>query len=258
MVKAYTPKDIEMMAEGGAKLATIRSELAKMVQPGATPLEIEKRAQDLIKKQGGRPSFQMVKNYRWATCININAGVVHGVPTARPFVSGDIVSIDVGMFYRGAASSAYKGFHTDTSVTIPVDGIDKKTQRFLRVGYETLNLAIRQATAGNRISDISKTIQNNLEKNRYSPVRALTGHGIGRKLHEEPQIPCFWDAGVQDGETIPEGAVLAIEVIYTAGSSDLVLSGEDGWTIATKDGKIAGLFEETVAVTSEGPRILTA
>lgn len=255
MIKAHIPEDIEIMAQGGKKLAVIRDILAKMVAAGVTPLEIEKKAQELIGKTGGEPSFETAKNsqgeqYRWAICININEGVVHGIPTARPFVPGDIVSIDVGMFH--------KGFHTDTSVTVPVAGIDKKTQRFLQVGYETLNLAISQAKVGNRISDISKTIQNNLEKNGYSPVRALTGHGIGKNLHEEPQIPCFWDANGKDGEVIPEGAVLAIEVIYTAGSPDLVLSGEDGWTIATKDGKIAGLFEETVAITAKGPRVLTA
>lgn len=250
MIKAHTPEDIETMAQGGAKLAVIRDTLAKMVAAGVSPLDIEKKAQELILKTGGKPSFQMVKNYRWATCININEGVVHGIPTGRAFVRGDIVSIDVGMFY--------KGFHTDTSVTVPVDRIDKKTQKFLQVGQETLIRAISQAKLGNRISDISKTIQSNLERNGYSPVRALTGHGIGKNLHETPQIPCFWDAGVKDGEVISEGAVLAIEVIYAAGSSDLVLSGEDGWTIATKDGKIAGLFEETVAATRKGPRVLTA
>lgn len=249
MIKAKTPEEIEIMAQGGAKLAIVRDTLAKMVAVGVTPLDIEKKAQGLIVKAGGKPSFQMVKNYHWATCININEGVVHGIPTARPFVPGDIVSLDVGMFY--------KGFHTDTSVTVPVGGIDPKTQKFLETGKGALKAAIHEAFPGNRVSHISQAMQKILEAEGYSPVRALIGHGIGRNLHEEPQIPCFWEGAVEAGEKIPTGAVFAIEVIYTAGSPDLVRL-EDRWTIATKDGKIAGLFEETVAVTAKGPRVLTA
>lgn len=254
MIIVKTPQEIKIMAEAGSKLANIRNTLAQMVQPGITPLEIEKRAQGLIKKQGGRPSFQMVKNYRWATCININDGVVHGIPTPIPFKEGDLVSIDVGMLY--------KGLHTDTSVTVlasptggPSGKIDNRLDKFLEVGKIALASAINNARPGNKVSDIAKSVQVEVEKHGYSPVRALTGHGIGKKLHEEPQIPCFWERGIQD-TVLPEGAVLAIEVIYTMGEPDLVLS-EDNWTLRTKDGTIAGLFEETVAVVPNGHLVLT-
>lgn len=254
MIIVKTPQEIKIMAEGGVKLAKIRSELAKMVTPGVTPLEIEQKAQELIKTHGGEPSFQMVKNYHWATCININDGVVHGVPTSIPFKEGDLVSIDVGMLY--------KGLHTDTSVTVPAlpaggpsGKIDNRLDKFLEVGKIALASAINNAKPGNKVSDIAKSVQIEVEKHGYSPVRALTGHGIGKKLHEDPQIPCFWEKGMQDS-VLPEGAVLAIEVIYTMGEPDLALS-EDNWTLRTKDGTIAGLFEETVAVVPDGPLVLT-
>ena len=237
------------MAEGGKKLANIRNELAKMVAPGATPLDIEKKAQELIKTHSGQPSFQMVKNYLWATCININDGVVHGIPNNIPFKRGDAVSIDVGMYY--------KGFHTDTSITVPSGKIDNKLDKFLEVGRIALTCAISKAKAGNDVFDISQNIQNIVEKHGFLPIRALTGHGVGKELHEEPQIPCFWESGMGRGEVLVEGAVLAIEVIYTMGKPDLV-QDQDNWTIRTKDGKIAGLFEETVAVTRDGPLVLTA
>lgn len=247
MIQVKTPQEIKVMTEGGSKLANIRNRLAKMVAPGTTPLEIEQKAQELIKNQGGQPSFQMVKNYRWATCININDGVVHGIPTSTPFKEGDLVSIDVGMFY--------KGFHTDTSVTLPAGATDARLEKFLEVGRLALTSAIGQAKPGNKVSDISKAIQSMVKKHGYSAVRALTGHGIGKNLHEEPQIPCFWEKSMQD-MILPEGAVLAIEAIYTMGEPDLVLS-EDNWTLRTKDGTMAGLFEETVAVVPDGPLVLT-
>lgn len=247
MITIKTPEELKVMAEGGSKLAIIRNALAKMVLQGSTPLDIEKKAQELIDRAGGKPSFQMVKNYNWATCININDGVVHGIPTSIPFKEGDLVSIDVGMLY--------KGFHTDTSITISSGKIDNRLDKFLEVGKIALTFAINKAKPGNKVSDIAKSIQAEVEKDGYSPIRALTGHGIGKKLHEEPQIPCFWEDGMAD-TVLPEGAVLAIEVIYTIGEPDL-MQDQDNWTLRTKDGTIAGLFEETVAVVPNGPLVLT-
>lgn len=245
-----TPEEIELMRENGGKLAEIKKELKKLLVPGAIPLEIDKIAEDLILQTGGKPSFKMVKDYRWTTCININDGVVHGVPNNIPFKDGNIVSLDIGMFY--------KGFHSDSAFTVPVGEIPAGTQKFLEAGRRTLRECIKQAKIGKDITDISKTLAGELEKDGYNPIRDLTGHGVGRNLHEKPFIPCYYDQDKHPKIKIEEGAVLAIEVIYCLGSFELVLSDEDDWTISTKDGKIAALFEETVAVTKSGPSVLTA
>lgn len=247
MIEPKTEKEIEIMREGGRKLLLIKEALRKAVDVGVTPDEIDKMAEKLILEAGGKPSFKMVKNYHWSTCINTNEGVVHGVPGNSRFENGDIVSVDVGLFY--------KGFHTDTSFTVPVGEVSGEVKRFLAAGEKALLNSIDKVKAGGKISDISRVMETILKKEGYSPVRALTGHGIGRNLHEKPAIPCFWDGKASD--VIPEGAVLALEVIYMMGSPDLVLS-EDGWTLATKDGKIAALFEETVIAGKTGPQVLTA
>ncbi|MBI2007157.1 MAG: type I methionyl aminopeptidase [Candidatus Blackburnbacteria bacterium] len=248
MIKPKTKEEIEVMRKGGQKLSLIKEALRDAVAPGATPWELDKMAEKLILAAGGQPSFKTVKNYLWSTCINVNDGVVHGVPDRTPFKNGDIVSVDVGLFY--------KGFHTDTSFTVPVGGVSGEVKRFLAAGERALSESLDRVKLGNRVSDISRTMERILEAEGYSPVTALTGHGIGRELHEKPSIPCFYTEHVKD-ERIPEGAALAIEVIYMAGSPELVL-GRDGWTLSTKDGKIAALFEETVVAATSGPQVLTA
>jgi methionyl aminopeptidase len=162
------------------------------------------------------------------------------------FKKGDIVSVDVGIYY--------KGFHTDTSFSVSVK--DDKNKKFLSVGEEALGKAIKKAKPGNKVYDISETIEKVLKKAGYVPVKALVGHGIGKDLHEEPQIPCFVNGKREDYPNIGEGAVLAIEVMYTK-KDGKVRVASDGWTIETRDGKISALFEETVAVTKKGPIIIT-
>lgn len=248
MINVKSKQEIGIMQEGGKILSSIKEELREMIKPGVTPRQIDKVAEELITKAGGEPAFKMVKDYYWSTCININEGVVHGIPTTVPFLEGDIVSVDIGMYY--------KGFNTDTSFTQIAGKSDSGVTKFLETGRLALKKSISLTRPGNHILDISKAMQEVVEESGYSPIRALTGHGIGRKLHEDPYIPCFWEERSGKGEIIPEGAVFAIEVIYAQGNPDLILL-EDNWTIATKDGKIASLFEETVAVTSKGPLVLT-
>jgi methionyl aminopeptidase len=243
-----TSKELEKMAEGGVKLGKIKKKLEDAIDIGVNAEEIEKLADELIAKEGGKPSFKMVDRYHWATCINVNEGVVHGIPKKDiVFAKGDIVSVDIGMYYRG--------FHTDSSFSVGVN-VTNKLKDFLKVGKKALESGISEARLGNRIYDISKAIESVLRKGKTLPIRALVGHGIGRSLHEQPQIPCFASGIKGDSPKIPIGATFAIEVMYTKGSGNIELGG-DGWTIRTSDGKIAGLFEETIAVTRNGPIILT-
>lgn len=247
-VKVKTQDQIKIMAEGGRKLRKIKGELKKIAVEGKNAKDIEDLANNLIKKERAKSSFKMVKDYKWATCVNVNDGVVHGIPKESVvFRKGDVVSIDVGLFY--------KGYHTDTSLTVAIEG-NKQTKAFLATGKKALNQAIKKAVAGGRIYDLSLAMQNVIEKAGYTPIKALVGHGIGKSLHEAPHIPCFVSGVRHDSIEIPVGAVLAIEAMYVRGRSDVEIES-DGWTIKTKDGKIAGLFEETVAVTKNGPIVLT-
>lgn len=238
-----TGAEIAVMREGGARLAEIRERIVRAVRPGMTGANLDKLADRLIAQAGGKPSFKAVPGYRWATCINVNDVVVHGVPDNYKIKAEDKVGIDLGMYY--------KGFHTDTSIT--VGGPEK----FLEVGRLGLKRAIAQAQTGKRVADISAAMQKTVEEAGHSVVRALTGHGIGRELHEEPAIPCFVIGEYEHSPKLREGMVIAIEIMYNQGGSEVVYKNDDGWTIVTADGKISGLFEETVAITSHGPIVLT-
>lgn len=247
-IKLKTNKEIKTMAEGGKKLGRVKKKLKEAIDVGVSADEIEKKALKLIDAEGGKPSFTMVKGYSWATCVNVNDGVVHGVPKKRiVFKNGDIVSVDVGIFY--------KGFHTDTSFSVAIKP-NQETNKFLDVGKISLERAIKEAKPGKRIYDVSYAMQRSIEDAGYSPIKALVGHGIGKSLHEAPQIPCFVSGKKEDSPEISAGMVLAIETMYVEGKPDVKLA-PDGWTIKTQDGKMAGLFEETVAVGDNGPRVLT-
>ncbi len=248
MITIKTDKEVEIMAEGGAKLARVKNALREAVKEGVSAKDIEDLAVRLIKDERAEASFKMVPGYRWATCINVNEGLVHGIPNpGTTFKKGDVVSVDVGIFY--------KGFHTDTSFSVGLSP-DPDTKKFINIGQEALNKAISKAVAGNRIFDISGAIEEVIEGAGYSTIKALVGHGVGKELHEDPQIPCFVPGRIMDSPEIKKGMVLAIEVMYAQGGDKVeVLS--DGWTIAMRDGKISGLFEETVVVTKDRPKVLT-
>lgn len=243
-----SPKEIEIMRLGGEKLRSIKTSLKEKIKEGVRASEIEKLADDLIKKAKGQPSFKMVPNYHWSTCVNVNAGVVHGIPKeSLVFQKGDLVSVDVGLYYRG--------FHTDTSFS---KGIcpDKKTAHFLETGKLALKRAVSKVVNCGRIFDLSREIETTIVQAGYFPVKALVGHGVGVFLHEEPQIPCFTQGLREESVEIKEGMVLAIEVMYTDRETELGVE-KDGWTISARNAKISALFEETVAVTPDGPLVLT-
>jgi methionyl aminopeptidase len=252
MITIKSKREIEIMSEGGKILRKILNTILENLKPGVTTLALDQLAEKKILEFGGRPSFKMVPGYRWSTCITLNDEVVHGIPGDRKISDGDVVGVDIGIYYQG--------FHTDMAETVLVGG--QKSQKrnekskFLEVGRKALEKAIAKAKPGNYLGEISKTIEENIKKAGFSPVYSLTGHGIGRKLHEEPQIPCFLEGEIENTPLLKKGMTLAIEVIYNLGSPEVVLSC-DGWTIKTKDGKISALFEETVAIVDSGFLVLT-
>ena len=257
MIPIKTEKEIKIIKEGGKRLTSVFAEVIKRVKPGIRLNQLDQLAEKLIIGQGGMPSFKTVKDYRWTTCININEGVVHGIPNNYQIKEGDLVSLDMGMLY--------KGFHTDMARTlwvrnskskIPASPAGRQNPKFLKAGKEALKMAVKAARAGNRVGHISAVIEKVIRKAGFSPVEDLTGHGVGKRLHEEPQIPCFLSKPIEKTPILQPGMTLAIEVIYTWGKPDLVLAN-DGWTIETADRKPAGLFENTVLVTKKEPVILT-
>lgn len=246
-----TPKEIEIIKEGGKKLSSVFGRVLEKITVGAELEEIDRLAEELIKEEGGFPSFKTVKGYHWATCININEGVVHGIPNNYRIKEGDLVSLDMGMLYRG--------FHTDMARTIIVGKKNRKNNEiynFLKIGKTALKEAVKAARGGRRVGHISLAIEKVLRKAGLNPIEALGGHGVGRKLHDYPHIPCFLEEEIVSTPPLIPGMVLAIEVIYTQGSSEVYIK-KDGWTVSTVDGKLAGLFEDTVLVTEKRPIVLT-
>jgi len=230
-----------------ARIAVLAlKEVEKHIKIGATGIELDKVATEVVRSHGAEASFHTVENYQYSICVTDNDKVVHGLPTKEPLQNGDIVGIDIG--------ALYKGFHSDLAQTYVVGKVDKEVEGFLTTGELALKKAIAAAQAGNHVGDISQAIQETIEGAGYSVVKELVGHGVGRKLHEEPLIPGIGEAG--GGAVLEEGMVIAIEIIYNQGKPEVVLL-PDGWSIATKDGSLAGLFERTIAITKKGPVVLT-
>lgn len=252
-----TGEEIEYMAQGGKKLGVILQELLEYSEPGVTLRQIDARADELILKAGGTASFKTVKGYQWATCLCVNEVVVHGIPTAYVLKEGDVLTIDIGLLY--------KGFHTDTAWTKIIENResrienreDNEKRRFLKIGEEALWKAIGEAKVGNRIGHITKTIQETVEGAGYGVVRTLVGHGVGHELHEAPQVPGLLKGTIEETPLLMAGMTLAIEVIYAMGNGAVVYDNDDGWTIATRDRSLTAVFEHTIVITAAGPRILT-
>ncbi len=238
---------LEAMTEGGARLAEIKTQLVKAAKVGITPIEIEALADKLITEGGDKASFKMEPGYHHATCININEGMVHGIPNATPFKPGDVVKIDMGLFHNG--------YHLDTAITVQIEPKDIKISQFLEIGQKALQKAITMALPGNSVFDISLAMQQIIEAGGYSVIRDLTGHGIGRKLHMDPYIPVFAD-NQNKKDILQTDQTIAIEAMYAMGDSHLV-EDPDGWTLSTQDKSITGYYEETVYLTANGPLVLT-
>lgn len=237
--------ELKLMRESGRISAAALKKSLDSVKPGVSELEVDKVAREEIYKLGGDLSYKTVPGYKFATCITVNEQVVHGIPTDRKFARDDLVSVDLAV--------VYKGWHTDCAWTILL-GKNSGKEKFLRVGEEALWEGIAQAAEGQRLGDISNAIQTKVEASGYSVVRSLVGHGIGRSLHEPPEIPGFGAKG--GGVFLKSGMTLAIEVIYTKGKSDVTLDS-DGWTYFSADGSWAAVFEMTVVVGKGKAEVLT-
>jgi methionyl aminopeptidase len=246
MIILKSPDEIEKIAESCRVVADTIEAIRLMIRPGLTTREVESFADARIRELGGVPAFKGYRGYPASICTSVNDEVIHGIPSKRLLQEGDILSIDLGVYKDG--------FYGDGAVTVPVGQIVTTLEKLLRVTEESLYVGIRNAIVGNRVSDISCAVQRHVESNGFSVVKAFVGHGIGRELHEDPQIPNFGPPG--RGPRLVEGMTLAVEPMVNLGGHE-VLVLDDGWTAVTADGKPSAHFEHTVLVTSEEPRILT-
>ena len=251
MIQLKTPQEIEIMKEGGEILSEILKKLSEEVKPGIMTWSLEEKARQMIKEAGAEPAFLGFRGYPASLCISINEEIVHCLPSERKIIAGDIVGLDLGIKYRG--------FNVDSAVTVLAEP-EKDSQelglkkRLLKITAECLSEGIEMAKVGSTIGDISSAIQNHAEKNGFSVIRDLVGHGIGRELHEEPEVPNFGNAG--KGPRLEEGMTIAIEPMLTSGRPEVK---ENKKTLAweTVDGSLAAHFEHTVAITKNGPLVLT-
>ena len=246
MISIKTKEEIKIMAEGGKILAKIVKELTKMIKPGITTQELDKAAEDLIFKSGAKPSFKGYEGFPTTLCTSINEEIVHGLPSKRKLKEGDIISLDLGIIL--------KGFHSDMAVTLPVGKIDPEIVRLIRITKKTLKIGIKKVRPGNTIGDIGNTIQRYVESQGFNVVRDLCGHGIGKDLHEDPQILNYGKR--KTGPKIREGMVLCLEPMVTMGNFQ-IKKNEDGHTFETVDGSLSCHFEHEVVVTKDGCKVLT-
>ena len=246
MIVCKSPAELERMRAANALVAEVLAELARMVSPGVTTRDLDAKAEKLVRDGGAEPAFKGYRGYPSTLCASVNEQVVHGIPSTRPLDEGDIISLDMGV--------KLNGYYGDSAVTVPVGRVSEQAETLLRITRESLEKGIAQVRLGGRISDIGHAIQQHVEAHGFSVVREFVGHGIGAALHEEPQIANYGEPG--RGPRLAEGMTLAIEPMVNAGRPGVkVLS--DGWTAVTKDGSLSAHFEHTVAVTKDGPLVLT-
>ena len=246
MIILKSPQEIAKIRAAGRIVAGAIEELKTRVRPGIKTKELGRIAEEFIQKRGGIPAFKGYRGYPNTLCISVNEEIIHGIPSDRVLEEGDIAGIDLGVLLDG--------YYGDAAVTLPAGSISSQAKRLMETTEAALYRAIDAAVIGNRVSDIAHTIQSYVEDAGYSVVREFVGHGIGRSLHEDPPVPNFGEPG--QGPQLREGMVLAIEPMVNAGGKDLFVR-ENGWTAVTKDRSLSAHFEHTVAVTRNGPLILT-
>jgi methionyl aminopeptidase len=247
MIILKSKSEIEKMAMACHIVAEVLQELVRVVRPGLTTLELDALAERSIHTRGGVPAFKGYRGFPNTLCVALNEQVVHGIPSKRRLRAGDIIGLDLG--------AKWEGYYGDAAVTVPVSQIPSNTECLLTTAREALYMGIKEVSPGKHLSDISHAIQRYAETRGYSVVRAFVGHGVGTALHEEPHVPNFGPPG--RGPRLKAGMVLAIEPMVNIGGADVEIL-DDGWTVVTADGQLSAHFEHTVAITDEGPQILTA
>ncbi len=246
MVILKLPDEIEKARASNRIVAEVLSKLREKVKPGVRTRDLDKFAEETAQRRGAKPAFKGYHGYPYSLCISINEVVVHGMPSERILEEGDIVGLDFGVDYQG--------FFGDATITLPVGKVSEKASRLMQVTEQSLYAGIAQAKDGNRLGDISAAVQSTVEDAGYSVVRDFVGHGIGKDLHEEPQIPNFGKKG--RGVELKKGMILAIEPMVNAGKYKVKVL-PDGWTVVTEDGSLSAHFEHSVAITENGPDILS-
>ncbi len=247
MIYYKSAREIALMRTGGHILAEVLERLRTVVKPGMSTLEIDEDVEAFITKRGAKPAFKGYRGFPATVCISINDEVVHGIPSARRRLrDGDVVGFDLGCIVEG--------YYADCAVTLPIGAVPPAVQKLLDVTRESLELAIEECRPDRRLSDVSLAVQRHVEAHGFGVVRAFVGHGLGRALHEEPQVPNFGEPG--RGPRLRPGMVLAVEPMVTMGNWEVRVL-DDGWTAVTQDGSLAAHFEHTIAVTEEGPVVLT-
>lgn len=246
MISLKSEKDLQMLKRSGQILSAVMRKVQKSVRAGMTTQDIDLLSEELILKEKALPAFKKYKGFPATACVSVNEEIVHGIPSPRVILEGDIVSVDLGVNYQG--------YFSDMALTLPVGKVDEDKRKLIEVTRKALDIGIKQACPGNYLSDISHSIQSFVEGYGFSVVRQFVGHGIGKALHEEPEIPNFGEAHL--GPLLKSGMVLAIEPMVNIGSWECFIA-DNGWTALTKDGLASAHFEHTVAVTDKGPVILT-
>lgn len=246
MIHYKTEEEVELIKESAQILGKAHAEVAKLVKPGIKTIELDKVAEEYIRDNGGVPSFKNYNGFPYTLCISPNENVVHGFPGQHELKEGDIISIDCGVFF--------KGFHSDSAYTYPIGEVSEKVENLLKVTKESLYKGIEEAKYGNRIGDVGNAIQQYVEGYGYSVVRELVGHGLGKSLHEAPEVPNYGKKG--RGAKLNEGLVIAIEPMINLGKKNVVQEA-DGWTIRTQDRMPSAHFEHTVAIFKDRTEVLT-
>lgn len=246
MIIIKNERELQVMQEAGVIVADTLEALKVIVKPGITTLELDQFAEKYILERGARPAFKGYNGYPASICTSVNDEVVHGIPGTRVLKEGDIISIDLGAIWNG--------FYSDAALTVPVGEVDPGVLRLIKVTEECLYKGIEQALPGHRLGKVSQAIQSHAEAQGFSVVRDYVGHGIGRQMHEDPPVPNF---GREDrGPVLREGMTIAIEPMLNMGAWEVMVK-EDQWTVVTRDGSYSAHFEHTIAITSQGPKILT-
>jgi methionyl aminopeptidase len=246
MIYLKSPSEIAIIKRNGAILKKCFDAISEMIQIGVKKEEIDRVVEDIIAENKAKPAFKGFHGYPAATCISINDEVVHGIPNGRALEQGNICGIDIGVYKDG--------YYADAARTYAVGEISDQAQKLLDVTHTALEKGIEKATLGNRLGDISHAVESHAKRNGFSVVKTLVGHGIGQRMHEEPQVPNFGPPA--QGPELEEGLVIAIEPMVNIGNSD-VYTLQDGWTVVTADHSYSAHFEDTVAITKDGPEILT-